>query len=378
MRTGFGFGAMARRRRGAALPVLTANKRVLFIGDSTFEGQGAGSGTGSDGARVLSVPYKARDRLAALGINSICEAVVADNNNGITQALWNAYRPDVTVTGTLATSSQSPTLGGVGIRQAAAAGVTKTSTVPVDTVEFWYPRATGFGTLGLSIDGGSVTGYSQANATADFIKTTVTGLSLAVHSFAFTQTAGTAHGPFVINCYNSAVPSVQVFNAGSRNWRTADWVVATVPASPLNAIAAVAPHIVAINLGINDWRQAGTTIATFKANMQTIINACVAAGATVILVVPTPISTYVTTTDAWSQAAVLTAYQQLAATNACTLINTPALLFGAGYSGAVNPATFTELNAGGKMFDNLHPNNNGIYQVEGNAIGDAIKTALGL
>jgi hypothetical protein len=379
MRTGFGFGAMARRRRGAGgPPALTANKRALFIGDSTFAGQGAGGGTGIDGARVLAVPYKARDRLAALGINAICEAVVGDNNNGITQALWNAYRPDVTITGTLATSSQSPTVGGIGIRQAAGAAITKTSTIPIDTVEFWYPRSSAFGTLALSIDGGTATTYSEANATADYVKTTISGLALAAHSFAFSVASGTAHGPFLINCYNSAVPAVQIFNAGARNWTSTNWVVATGPASPLNAIATIAPHLVIINLGINDYRQAGTTIATFKANMQALINASVSAGATVILVVPTPIGSYSTVTDAWSQAAVRTAYGELAATNGCALIDTPALLFGAGYSGAVNPATFTELNAGGRMFDTLHPNNNGIYQVEGYAIGDAMKTALGL
>lgn len=377
---GFGFGSARQRFVGGAAPppAITANKRVLFIGDSTTVGVGA-SPVASDvnGSRPFSFPLKTRDRLVALGIPSIAESVCADQSNGITNASWNGYRPDVVVTGTLATSSQSPTVGGVGIRQAAGAALTFTSGVAVDRVEFAYPRASTYGVLALQIDGGTATTYSQVNATADYVKTVVDAGALATHAFRFAVSSGTAHGPFFINAWNSAVPSVQIFNAGSRNWRTADWVVATVPASPLNAIAVIDPDICVINLGINDYRQSGTTIAAFKANMQTIINACVAAGAIVILVVPTPISTYVVTTDAWSQAAVRTAYGELAATNSCALIDTPVVLFNAGLSSAVNPATWAQLNSNGHAYDNLHMKA-APYAAMGDAVGDAIKLALGL
>ncbi len=358
---------------------LSQSYRILFIGDSTTVGVGADPTEVTDvnGSRPFSVPLQVRDRFISLGYNAIAETVCGDNGVGISNTLWNGYRSDIAVTGTLANSSRTPTAGGVAIRHQSGTVFTFTSTAPVDTIDFWMPLASGFGTLSLSIDGGTATTYSQANATDDYVKRTVSGLSLETHSFAFSQNPGTAHGPFAINAFNSTVNSFQIFNAGVRNWTTTNWIVSTFPNSPLNSIATLDPHVVVIDLGINDWRQSGTTIATFKTNMQTIIDAIINSGAIPILVLPNAIQSYNTATDTWSFAATLTAYQELAATNSCPLIDTGALYFNQGLSGATNPATWAAMNTAGNMYDTFHPKA-AVYAAEGVAVADQILTSLGV
>lgn len=368
----------------AATPTLLANKLVLFIGDSTTAGVGAGDGTGAKPeiakARPFSFPIQARDRLLALAIPAMAASLNADNNNGYTNTSWNEYRPEITIVGTLGlATSGNQTAGGAQVRfNGSGQSLTFSISESIDAVDFWQPRVPGGGVLAVSIDGAAAITFTSANATPVIVKQTISGLSLGPHTVAFMLSSGTAYAPIAVNAYNSSVKSVQIMNAGSRAWKTTNWVAATFPNSPLNAIGALTPNIVVINLGINDYRVSGTSIATFTSNMQAIINASTAVGAQVILCVPTPISSYNTGTYAWSQAAVLAAYQSLQAANpGSVLIDTPALLSAAGLSGAVNPANYSSLNAAGNMYDNLHPNKPP-YAAMGVAIGDAIRGVLGL
>jgi lysophospholipase L1-like esterase len=375
---------------GGGSPVLSSRKVVLFIGDSTFVGVGAGSGGTTDvnGSRPFSAPLKARDYLLAAGIPATAANMVADNNNGITSALLTGYRPELVVTsGTLLAATLTPTVGGVAIRLGnTTTALTYTSSEAFDAIEMWQTQVSGGGTMGVNVDGGSVTNYSAAAGSTQIVKNTMSGLTLATHAVKFQPTASSAYLP-IFNCFNSVTPAFNILNAGARNWTSADWVVATNPNSPLPTITAIAPDAAVINLGINDYRNPGVTIATFKANVQTIINTLVAAkpACKIFLVVPTPIQTYDTTTDAWSPAAVLQAYIDLQAANAgSVLIDTPLVIFQAGL-GSLSPGTtvgtrvntWSNLNGLGYMHDALHPFAPP-YAAEGAAIGAAIKAAYGL
>lgn len=353
--------------------VLNRNVTVLFIGDSTTAGVGADPTgiTDVNGSRPYSVPLKAKDWLNSNGVAAIAESVAGDNNVGTTTL--NSYRPDVEITGTTSTSSRSPTMGGVMLRRSdAAAYINFTTSIPVDTVRFAYPKASGFGTLQLLIDNVAHSTYSGVATSDEHAIQVVTGLSLATHKIGFSTASGTAHGPALIQAWDSSKNTVQIINAGARNWKTSDWVVDTYPSNPKRAVPAAAPDVTVIDIGINDYRQSGTTIATATANIQSIINSVVAVGSKVILVVPNGISGYNTATDAWSQSAVLTMYQGLAASNpGVVLIDAPAVYYAAGL-GAVNPATHASLSAAGYMYDSFHPKA-AVYEAEGNAVGAAIK-----
>lgn len=362
-------------------PTLQRNATVLNIGDSTSAGVGGGSGGDKNinGARPFSMPTKAADRLEALGIPTRRETVNTDNNNGTTNAEWGGYRPEIAVTGDpLGNSAQGPTMGGRLFTLGAGQTVSFTTAETVDSFEWFVSRGSSSGTMGVSIDGGAVQPFSQNNATADVAKQSITGLAPGTHTITFSRVSGSVRGPLAWRGYRSTGPNAVTFwNAGARNWTTQDWVGATYPHSPLNMIARIAPDVVTIDLGINNYRQSGYSIAGFKANMQALIDASVAAGAQVILAVPNPIQSYVGSTDAWSQAAVLTAYQDLQAANpaTCRLINSPVVFFEAGLSGATNPATFASMNALGHFYDDLHPNKPP-YAAKGAAVGDAIVSTL--
>lgn len=361
---------------------LTSSKRVLFIGDSTMVGVGAGSGGSTDvnGSRPYSMPLQAAARLAARGYSVATETFVADQNNGVTTTTLPLYRTEVTLVSALSTASDSPQIGGLHTSIGVGGNVlTYTTSAACDRLDILIHRRSDFGVLGLSVDGGAVQNISLVNATEDLALVSITGLSLATHSFAFTRVSGTVRVPVYWNAYDSTVNAFHIFNCGARNWTSTDWVVTGHPNSPLTAISYIVPDVVVLDLGINDWRQSGTTIATFKANMQTIIDACLAANpdCKVILSIPHDIQTYVTTTDAWSMAAARQAYVDLATTNSLPMVDGPHEIALAGLSGGVDPATFAAVNAAGYMHDSLHslapP-----YQARGYAQANAVLTALGL
>lgn len=365
MRTGGG---------GGPVPVLNRNVRVLFIGDSTTAGIGADPTGVTDyvGSRAFSAPIKARDWLAANGVTAISESVAGDNSVGV-YTEWNQYRPDITIVGAPPLSSRSPTAGGTLVRLAGVDAVEFTTTIPVDTVRFGIPRASGFGVLRFLIDDVEHSTYNESVTPEDYFFTTVTGLVLSTHKFSFQRVSGTPHSAGLIEAWDSSTPSVQIINAGARGSKTSDWVKNTYPINPLGAVGFMLPDIAVIDLGINDYRQSGTTIATAKDNIQTVINRLVSVGAKVVLAVPNSIVSYNTVTDAWSQAAVLTMYQELAAANAgSVLLNMPQAYAEAGL-GVDNPATWGSLNAAGHMYDSFHPKAS-VYAVEGAVLGAAIKS----
>ena len=354
-------------------PALNRNVKVIFIGDSTTAGVGADPTGLSDinGARPFSAPLKAKDWLAANGVPAIAESI-AGNNNVVT-ASWPLYRTDIALSASTSVSSRTPTAGGTLQRFSTTQSIQFTPSVSVDTVEFAFVRASGFGVLELKVDGVSVDTFNQSQATEDYFLATVTGLSNAPHTFEFTAFSGLAHGPGYINAWSSAQKTVQIINAGARNWTTTDWNNATYPSSPRNALGIINPDITVIDLGINDYRQPDTTIEQCTTRLQNLITDAIGRGSQVILVVPNPILPYNTTADAWSQSAVLTMYQALATSNpTAILVNAPEVYFNAGL-GTENPATRVSLGAAGLMYDSFHPKAE-VYEAEGNAIGEAIKS----
>jgi lysophospholipase L1-like esterase len=378
---GIGLGRAPRRRGGqdVHLASLAGSYNLLFVGDSTMVGVGAGSGGSADvnGSRPYSVPLQAAARLAARGYKVATETLVTDNNNGTAAATWQGYRPEVTVVGSINGASDSPQIGGVHLNIGAGSNsVAYATAAEVDRLDLLLHRRSDFGVLGVSIDGGAVQEFSLANAVEDLAWQSITGLTLAPHTFTFTRVSGACRFPVMFDAYNSAENAFHICNAGARNWTTTDWVVADHPNSPLSAIAYAAPDVVVIDLGINDWRQSGTSIATFKANMQTIIDACLAAEAQVVLCIPHAIQTYVTASDAWSLAATIAAYQDLAAANSCALVNAPHEFYAAGLA-AADPATYAAMDAAGLMNDSLHTRPLP-YQIKGHVLADVILTKLEL
>ena len=376
-----------RRPLGGGGVNLTENMKVLFVGDSTTAGVGAGDGTGVEpemtGARPLSVPLQCMTRLNARGITSFAETVCQDQSNGMGTAL-EQYRSDIESSGGYATSSRSPTIGGLLPRMNTGAQSFKfTPSVPVDTFKFGNVFGGSFGPIGVSIDGNTPVDYDQ-NGANGYVVETIDGLSLGAHNIEFTQSGTYTHGPGFIWAYDSNTPAVHIFNGGMRNSFTSDWTTTTYPSSTLSAMAVIAPDIVVIDLGINDWRTSGTSIASHESNLETILDQCGAIGASVILVVPHDIASYDTTTSPWDFDQVYTSYaahlsyaQGVVGIPNAVLVDAPAAYAAAGLSGATDPATYNALNSNGYQYDGLHVRP-APYAVEGAAVADALITMLGV
>lgn len=369
---------LPRGGAGGGAPVsLQQNVKILFIGDSTTVGVGADpSGlTDYEGSRPFSTPLQAMDELVVLGHAAIADSYTGNNNVGVV-ANWPLYYDRITTGGTLATSSRSPTAGGILYRLSASTSTIELFTVSdVDTVEFAYVQAVGFGELKFSIDGTEYTAspYETDASPETYVIVQVTGLTLGQHQFKFGQTSGSVHGAGYVNAWDSAAPSFQIINGGSRNWSTSDWVDIVDISGPLNCLPVLDPDIAVIDLGINDYRQSGTTVAQAKANIQTIITKLVSFGCEIILCVPNDIATYNQVSDTWNAAVVLNMYQELIAANAgSVLVNAPEEYFLAGLA-ATNPAPFSEMNTNGHMYDTLHCKA-APYEVEGKAVAAAVET----
>lgn len=268
---------------------LLATKRILFIGDSTMAGRGAGTGAANmDGARVLSMPTRTAVKLAADGFSALSQDNIGDALNGT--ANLATYDPRILVTGAaLATASEGPTIGGVIARFTSTTTLDFTPTADVDRCEVYSYNLAGYGTMRLSADGVALTPDMVLTAApSTFVK----------YTFSFTKgrpvlrlsaVSGTVRRAGMV-CWDSTTPSFVTMNAGTRTWTTADFQVATNAVSPFNAPGTYvgAGDLIIANLGIND-NATNISQAAYEANLGALVDQWKATGAGVILQIPTPI-----------------------------------------------------------------------------------------
>lgn len=256
----------------------TANGRLACIGDSTTRGLGGAGGTSGDVAG--SYP----SQLAPLLASAFSVAAGIGNLIGASGLTLNTIDSRVVLNGWGA--SAGTTAGGGLLTKTTAGTLVFTPTAAFDTVDFYVPRNSGWGSISVDIAGGSADIISNGSANG-FIKQAKTG-SRAVQAV---NVAYNANPAFIagIDTYDSAVKQISVWNMGWSGATAANWNNGTYLYSPKSALSLYAPQFSIINLGINDM-VAATAVATFKTNLQAVIDAAVAQGG-VALVVPNPIST---------------------------------------------------------------------------------------
>lgn len=317
--------------------------RLLVIGDSQSAGRGAGTGSvAMDGARALSWPTKLAEALVSGGRLASMSSFMGDANN--TGGSLTLYDPRIALANWSVAASGTCIGGKLVTKQAATTApgaFSFTPTEAVDTFEVWTPRES-YGSLSANVDGGTGTTIAGTGSSA-FIKTVIS-TTLGVHTLNIDKVVGATIGFIVgVVAYNSAARDVRIINAGSRSYTTTDWLVQDKAWRHFPGIAALEPDIALIMLGVNDFRASGplNPLATFAANMQTIIDQCVSAGAVVGLVLPQPVS--VAEEGSFTQAQMLSTYQSLASTNSVPLYRTDTLL-----------GTWEAANAAGETSDALH------------------------
>jgi lysophospholipase L1-like esterase len=218
--------------------------RILAIGESTTEGQGA---TTRD-RRWL-------DLLAAQLRSSYPVAGVVGGENYL-PATYRVYAPDSTWGQPYASTGVVTPIfwgGNLGYRAITLnEGATATYPVVGDSVDLWYFTCPTCGTLSYRVDDGAETAVPTAEPYRTDARVQNVSLGAAAsHSITITASSGTVHfgGLSVFNGDRDA--GVQVYDA-SYSGATVQTYLSDEP-SFMSSVASVAPDLVTIDLGGNDY-----------------------------------------------------------------------------------------------------------------------------
>ncbi|MDB5618477.1 SGNH/GDSL hydrolase family protein [Tardiphaga sp.] len=308
---------------------------ILVISDSTGAGVGA---NGNANAADYSWPSVMREDLinklylahpdTLIGTNGWDSALTTADTRVVQ---WGGYQ-----------TSTLKSLGGSMWAAYAAGAPFKFRPKRIGNFYFrvYYATDPSFGSFKIDVNGGA--------------PTTVTPTAAA--SVAFADIAGSGGGPYTLNITplsghteilgvwaldSSSGPFVTIWNGSINGGKIADFVGATYPWSPLNAIGTVIqPALTIIMTGINDGGTNGTSDA---ADMQTVIDKCKLTGDVVIVGnFPYVVSP---TTTAYTQAYRQQLHAAIAAKNGIPFISAEDYF--------INHAAMV---AAGMSFDDFHPN----------------------
>lgn len=319
-------------RLGLSRPV------IACVGHSIVRGYNTNN-AGWTAALTYSFPTRLAMALETLGVPANANSFIGTSNQ--TGANIAAQDSRLTLGAGWDGHQQSETFGGaLLVNTTSTTNKISWSAGNVDTFELFAPVNANLGTLTVDADG-TVLGTSVGNGSVALPKRTFT-TALGPHVLGIAATTLNVGGYIAgWNCYNSAVPAVDILNGGIGGSKAGDWLGATYPWSPLNALAqGYHPSLTIVFLDINDWENA-VPVATFAANLQTFLSSIPATSDIVLM------SAHETggTASAAAQQPYRGAIRSLASSNNCVLVEWANLL-----------GSYAEANASGLMADTLHPN----------------------
>lgn len=352
--------------------------RVLVNGPS-HEGGYLGS-PGPANVRSLSWPYQMVTDLIAQGYAITDDTFCGPNNYTFGAAGYTGtiqYDSRLTYTGTAPTKTGRQ-IGGEVIVIPAGGTLTLTP-ARGNTARFIlgvYTAASGYGSVEVSIDGGTTpiaateTGLATNSTTAAANLITLTfNATLGANAWTIKAVGNPVHVSFG-QAYNPAAKQIVVFNAGRDNWRVADLARdIAYENSHLKAITTLAPVLSFGNSDqTNDMGSGGTAYSSFSADQTTIL-ANIMATADVVLFI-----------DPRSNPATFTQTIQDTITNYARAI-------GADNSVAIYDLfswkTYAILSTAGLYSmsplagaDNLHLGPQGLKRLKSNQMGDLLKRIL--
>lgn len=357
----------------------TSMLRINTFGDSTIAGVGGGSpatafgnnGRASSPAEKLALAFGA----AGLSVNGADffgfnynldgnNDYLAFNTSVTSLGVWGPS-PTLTSGGTQNVDSGLICLGGMLFRaQGAGADMVWNAENKVfDTLVVYYPTNTSqLGTFQVLVDGTAVGTITPTTAQAGVGVQTFT-VAKGTHSVSFRYVSGNAFfiGAEVIDSTNKK--SLRIRNIGLGG--ATSTVLATGGSSTgfgiIQGLQALKADLSVIQGGVvNDWSSSGSvTTATTSANMLTLGQAASAQGGSVLLLGANrsnPATTVYTPTTAAVQQSYVDAMSARASTQGWSF-----------YDLKTGVGDYAAMNAAGRMFDDLHPNDAG-YAAEAAAL----------
>ncbi|QCB42993.1 hypothetical protein E5673_12835 [Sphingomonas sp. PAMC26645] len=320
----------------------TADTYYMTVGDSTSMGNGSGDPSGTTGARPYTTTSYSAARFKALGYPTSTDAFFGSAGNA-TIGGYAAYNPAVAVGGWAVGTLTSA--GGVNFEKTSATpgALVFTPTDPCDVFDVYTVDGPGYGTLTISVDGGTATQVAQAAGAIAIRKTTVATGAMGAHTIAIDSLDATKVNLLGIIARSTTIKRMIIINAGVRGWAASDWKGVSQPYAPSSMLAYLAPHGADVALGINDFRDGSTlTEASFRTQMQVVFDA-LKSTADIVLRGPNDISPA-------SSNGTLTMPQVGA------VLYSMATTQGFGYIDTIGAmGDYTTVNNAGNMYDNLHP-----------------------
>ena len=287
------YASMFGRPEPAALPnwraarkLMSRNKIVMVLDDSTGRGQITGGGTSQ---AVSAWPMQMATKLQARGLNASANCVFADGGSwGLGQTAANMMTGDSRIVFTGAAGlGASKVAGGNAFSMAAAGSIAFTPQGAVTKFVIVWKDGSSGRNFNWQVDGGATT-QINSSGTSQIVRTTVSAGSVGTHTLTLNWVASgvTIYGIYAYDDTGGKVETL-IFNcsiSGAGSGRFVD--TAETPVSALAQIAYYAPDLVLAELGIINDARAGFTVATTKANITTFVQTVQAAGIDLILRTP--------------------------------------------------------------------------------------------
>ncbi len=254
----------------------TGYAKIGLVGDSTRVG--AYARTTSAGAAALADARSASPTvymtaaLSSFDLPVIAASFVGNQNVTLNSSTTPAYDPRVSygagawgsgVTATVAGSFQQNSTDTI--------AMTFLPTEPVDRFDVYYPTNAGLGSFQITRTGDTGSGTISQAGTAGVAKYTFSGALGNTNALNIARVAGGAY-IMAVDAYNSAEPSVRMFNIGWNGGVTADWINTATAFAALPGLLALGLDAVNIQPGINEWNTS-VPPATFQANLLALVDA---------------------------------------------------------------------------------------------------------
>lgn len=283
----------------------TSNARVLLVGDSTVTGSGANGPGYVAGGRAKNLPVRLAQLMNSYMIPTRADAIIGSGGT----SSYTTFDPRITKASWAENAGLNSALGNAFSSSTNGAVLTFTPTNSFDSVQVWYPRAASQGTFTVDIGGASSTAVNASGANA-LLSTTVTA-TLGTATVNITKTNTSANYVLGIRTWNSAAKEVEIFQAGWSGAVASQFVVTTNAWDSKNQITDLAPDLTIIDITIND-AIAATSIATYKANLQSLVTACLLSGD---VIMSTGIPSIISSQSLATQQTFIDAAAEVAATN---------------------------------------------------------------
>lgn len=258
------------------------NAHALFIGDSTTYGSWGVPGNLDTGdLAAYSFTARLRDMFARSGIPATEDSFAGTGFNA-----ENRLSTDFRIVNSGGWFNGGPTLGGDWFESGSAGNLAFTPRQNCDTFKIWYIKVGSAGSFTIDINGAGTQTINASGSTS--VTTTTIATTLGANTLNLNWSSGGHVYITGIESWNSQASQIILQNSG---WPTvtSSQFTSGLPYDPIPIISNYIGDLIVLTIGINDWNS-GVSASAFSANMQVIINACIAVS-DVVLCTPVPSST---------------------------------------------------------------------------------------